>query len=47
MAELGLNANSLVSAVGELTGSSLNIDPEELAAARVVDVHSSAKAEAL
>lgn len=47
MAELGLNANSLVSAVEELTGSSLNIDPEELAAARVVDVHSSAKAEAL
>jgi transketolase len=47
MAELGLNANSLVEAVEELLGRSLNIDPDELAAARVVDVHSSAKAEAL
>lgn len=47
MAELGLNANSLVDAVEELMGRSLNIGQDELAAARVVDVHSSAKAEAL
>lgn len=47
MAELGLNANSLVSAIEDLIGETLGIDADELAAARVVDVHSSAKAEAL
>ncbi|MDG2497006.1 MAG: transketolase C-terminal domain-containing protein [Aquiluna sp.] len=47
MAELGLNAQSLVSAIEQLLGRSLNIEPATLAAARVVDVHSSAKAEAL
>ena len=47
MAELGLNAQSLVSAIEQLLGRSLNIEPAALAAARVVDVHSSAKAEAL
>lgn len=47
MAELGLNADALVSAVEELVGKSLGIDPDALAAARVVDVHSTAKAEAL
>ena len=47
MAELGLNADALVAAVEELVGKSLEIDPDALAAARVVDVHSTAKAEAL
>ena len=47
MAELGLNADSLVSAIEDLIGSSLGIDASEIAEARVADVHSSAKAEAL
>jgi transketolase len=45
--ELGLNAQSLVAAIEELTGQNLNIAAEDLAAVRVADVHSAAKAEAL
>jgi hypothetical protein len=42
-----LNAQSLVAAIEELTGQNLNIAAEDLAAVRVADVHSAAKAEAL
>ena len=47
MEELGLDAHSLVAAVEELIGRNLNIAAEDLAAVRVADVHSAAKAEAL
>jgi transketolase len=47
MEELGLNAQSLVAAVEGLIGRNLHIAAEDLAAARVADVHSAAKAEAL
>jgi transketolase len=47
MAELGLDARALVTRVEQAVGESLNITDEELTEARIVDVHSSAKAEAL
>jgi transketolase len=47
MAELGLNAESLVSAIEKLMERDLNIAADDLAKVRVADVHSSAKAEAL
>ncbi len=47
MAELGLGARALVTRVEQAVGESLNITDEELTEARIVDVHSSAKAEAL
>lgn len=47
MAELGLDARALVAVVEEALGRSLEISDEELSDARIVDVHSSAKAEAL
>ena len=47
MAELGLDARALVTRVEQAVGESLNISDEELTEARIVDVHSSAKAEAL
>ena len=47
MAELGLDARALVTRVEQAVGESLNITDEELTKARIVDVHSSAKAEAL
>jgi len=47
MKELGLDAAALISRVEGLIGEDLNISEEDIADARVVDVHSSAKAEAL
>jgi len=47
MAELGLDARALVTAVEKALGRSLDISDDELADARIIDVHSSAKAEAL
>lgn len=47
MAELGLDARALVTAVEKALGRSLDISEDELSDARIVDVHSSAKAEAL
>ena len=47
MAELRLDARALVERVEQAVGEKLNISDEELSEARVVDVHSSAKAEAL
>ena len=47
MAELGLDARSLVSTAEELVGRSLGIHDEELTEVRTVSVHSSAKAEGL
>ena len=47
MAELGLDARALVTAVEKALGRSLEISEDELSDARIVDVHSSAKAEAL
>jgi transketolase len=47
MAELGLDARALVTAVEKALGKSLGISDDELSDARIIDVHSSAKAEAL
>ncbi|HHW82583.1 MAG TPA: transketolase, partial [Actinomycetales bacterium] len=47
LAEYGLDANALVRAVERGLGRDLGIDESDLAEVRVVDVHSSAKAEAL
>ena len=47
MAELGLDARALVTAVEKALGKRLEISDEELSEARVIDVHSTAKAEAL
>jgi transketolase len=47
MAELGLDARALVTAVEKAMGRGLDISDEELSEARVIDVHSTAKAEAL
>lgn len=47
MAELGLDARSLVTAAEGLVGRSLGINDEELTQVRTVNVHSSAKAEGL
>lgn len=47
MKEYGLDAGALVRAVEELTGRSTSISGEDLAAARVEETHSLAKAEAL
>lgn len=47
MAELGLDARALVTQIEKAVGESLKISDEELTEARIVDVHSSAKAEAL
>jgi transketolase len=47
MREYGLDALALVRQVESLLGSSLDIDENDLAAVRLVAVHSSAKAEAL
>ena len=47
MAELGLDARALVTAVEKALGKSLGISDDGLSDARIIDVHSSAKAEAL
>jgi transketolase len=47
MAELGLDARALVTAAEKALGKRLEISDEELSEARVIDVHSTAKAEAL
>jgi transketolase len=47
MAELGLDAKALVSVIEGLLGKSLNIIEDDLATARTVSVHSSAKVEGL
>lgn len=47
LAEYGMDAAALVTAIEAGLGTDLGIDVEDLAEVRVVDVHSSAKAEAL
>ncbi|MDO5495708.1 MAG: transketolase C-terminal domain-containing protein [bacterium] len=47
LAEYGLDAAALVQAVESAVGRTLGINEEDLSEVRVVDVHSSAKAEAL
>jgi transketolase len=47
MSEYGLDAKSLVERVEKLLGRNLGIDEDDLQGARTVDVHSSAKVEAL
>jgi transketolase len=47
MAELGIDAKALLAQVEKAMGRSLDISDSELSDARIVDVHSTAKAEAL
>lgn len=47
MRELELDARALITQVEKMIGKSLDISEEELSSSRIVDVHSSAKAEAL
>jgi transketolase len=47
MAELGIDAKALLAQVEKAMGRSLEISDSELSDARIVDVHSTAKAEAL
>lgn len=47
MRELEIDARALITQVEKMIGASLDISEEELSSARIIDVHSSAKAEAL